>query len=271
MSIYNYLNYKDYLNEALDAKKETLKGVRSRLAEFIPCHTAYISQVLGGDAHFSLEQSERISQFLGHGEKESYFLLLLIQHERAGSPGLRKVFKSHIDAFLQEQKNLKNRIEFETKISEVDQAEYYSYWYYIAIHALCARDKGVTRDEISTYFQLPLAKVTQVLEFLVSRGLVSYDEGGLLRVGSRSIHVSKGSPLAGRHLAIWRDQAVRRIEVGSDDDLHYSSVICVSKDTATKMREILVKAIDRCRRLVKDSPSDEVYVYSLDLFSQGKG
>jgi hypothetical protein len=55
-SIFEYRDYKTYLNDTLEkrAREFNERGIRSRLSEAIKCHTAYVSQVLGGNAHFSL-------------------------------------------------------------------------------------------------------------------------------------------------------------------------------------------------------------------------
>jgi len=49
-------------------------------------------------------------------------------------------------------------------------------------------------------------------------------------------------------------------------DLHYSSVITASKADADQIKEIMVRAIESVRAVVKNSPDEEGYCYSLDFF-----
>lgn len=98
-SIFEYRSYKAYLRDWLAADEK--RGARTRLADAIRCHNGYVSQVLNGDAQFSLEQGELINRFLGHTKDQSSFLLLLIQYERAGTSTL----KIHFDEQLNTRRN----------------------------------------------------------------------------------------------------------------------------------------------------------------------
>ncbi|MEK7395435.1 MAG: hypothetical protein AAB116_00725, partial [Candidatus Poribacteria bacterium] len=93
-SIFEYKDYKAYLKEILNRRSENERGIRTRLAEAIYCHNGYVSQVLNGAAHFSLEQAEAINKYLGHNKDQSSYLLLLVQHARAGTSGLKEYFKN---------------------------------------------------------------------------------------------------------------------------------------------------------------------------------
>ena len=135
-SVFDYDDYKDYVRDALDARAENKRGERSRLASFVGCHTAYVSQVLNGAAHFSLEQAEKINHFLGHGKEQSLFFLFLIQLARAGTPSLRKVFEEQLRALKEKQFVLKDRLQFNKTLSREDQATFYSSWHYGAAHVL---------------------------------------------------------------------------------------------------------------------------------------
>src|ERR1700733_5866480 len=94
IDIFDYLDYKSYLKARLDDPEEGGgRGARSRLSEAIDCQTAYTAQVLRGSADFSLEQGESINEFLGHTYEQGNFLLLLIQHKRAGTQRLKERFR----------------------------------------------------------------------------------------------------------------------------------------------------------------------------------
>ncbi|MEK6772818.1 MAG: hypothetical protein AABY64_02655 [Bdellovibrionota bacterium] len=50
------------------------------------------------------------------------------------------------------------------------------------------------------------------------------------------------------------------------EDLHYSSVISVSKEVAQKICDIFLESIQSTEPVIKDSYDEEVFCLSLDLF-----
>jgi hypothetical protein len=68
------------------------------------------------------------------------------------------------------------------------------------------------------------------------------------------------SPWIGKHHANWRFQALKSIdEEPRMDDLHYTSGISVSATDAPKVREILVRAIEEVKQVVRPSPAEQAH------------
>jgi len=269
-SIFEYSDYKKYLREALKARMEGKRGERSRLALFIGCHTAYVSQVLNGGAHFSLEQGERINRFFAHSKEQSLFFLFLIQSARAGTAALRAIFDEQIYSLKEKQFVLKDRLEFKKTLTREDQATFYSSWHYGAIHVLVSVPGCHTQRGLSDYLGIPIQRVTEVLQFLQGIGLVARDERGHFKVGTTHIHLEHNSPMISKHHTNWRLQAMQSLDQVSTRDLHYSSVITASRADADQIREILVGAIERIRAVVKDSRDEDGFCYTIDFFGLAK-
>src|SRR4051812_2756633 len=96
--VFDYKDYKIYLAEALAYRRHRERGAQARLAEAIHCQSAYLSMVLKGSAHLSLEQAQGTNVFFGHGELAAHVFLLLVQGARAGTPALRTYFRKQLDA-----------------------------------------------------------------------------------------------------------------------------------------------------------------------------
>jgi len=259
-SIFEAKTYKQFLQEKLKNR-----GDRSRLADAIPCHNGYVSQVLKGSTHFSLEQAERINAFFGHGRDESHCFLLLLQKERAGTTGLRAYFQEQLNSLREKRLVLRDRLQFQRSVSPEDQAIFYSSWHYAAAHVLvsvpgCDTDRG-----LAEYFGLPLERTREIVRFLVSIGLLKEGKGRL-SVGPSSVHLSADSPLISKHHANWRLRAIQSLDRRIGSDLHYSSVITASRDDAVRVRELLVKAIEEIRSVVRASPNEAGFVYAVDFF-----
>ncbi len=266
--IFQYDSYKAYLNAKLDDRQGGGgRGSRSRLSKAIGCQTAFVAQVLRGGAHFSLEQAEAASDFLGHNEEEGHFLLLLIQRERAGTPRLKQRFEKQISQIRQSRLILKNRLDVRESLSEQDQVIYYSSWHYAAIHALVSIPGHKSIESLARHLQMDLRTVSDCVQFLLSCGLVvrNGDKGGLCP-GKARIHLGSDSPLIGKHHINWKLQAIRAIENPSIENLHYSSVVSLSEKDTVQVREILTSSITKVKSIVKDSPGELVRCFSMDLF-----
>ena len=77
MNLYGADNYIEYLKAALtnDGKRG---GAKQALAKYLRCQSSFVSQVLTGRSHFSLEHAVAISDFLKHSDDEREFFLLLV-------------------------------------------------------------------------------------------------------------------------------------------------------------------------------------------------
>lgn len=265
-SIYDYTHYKPFLLDLIRSRPYNGRGVKAALAKSLRIHTAYISQVLNKDAHFTLEQAEELTELLSLTQNESHFFLLLVQRERAGSFRLKKYFEKQIDKFKEAQKQLKNRLEIEHEIKPEDQQRYYSSWHYIAIHALISIPEYQKKEVIQKRLNIPIEKVNEVIEFLLRVGLINR-VGDNFVMGSRDLHLSSTSPMISKHHSNWRMRGIDALDRLSDDDLHYSGVISVKKEDAMAIKNILIKSLQEVREVIKKSDVEEVYCYTIDLFS----
>lgn len=264
-SIFEYSDYKAYLRDWLERPGGSSRGERTRLAEAVRCHNGYVSQVLNGAAHFSLEQAEAINHHLGHGKDQGGYFLLLVQAARAGTPGLRAHFTEQMKALVEKQFVLKDRLKFQKTLTREDQATFYSSWHYGAIHVLVSVPGCHTEKGISDYLGLPLTKVTAVLDFLTSVGLIARKDGRY-EIGARHIHLENDSPMISKHHTNWRLQAIHSLDRARQGDLHYSSVITASHEDSVRIREILVRAIEEVRGVVRQSRDEGAFSYAIDFF-----
>jgi uncharacterized protein (TIGR02147 family) len=255
VDVFKYLNYKDYLKALIDARP---RGERSRVAEVLRCHLAYISQVLNGGADFSLEQAESLNGYLGHSPEESDFFILLVSLGRAGTAALRSFYQRKITAALEER--AKNRLPVkEARVLEIEkQATYYSAWYYAAIHMLLSIPEFKDENRLARHLGLSVSVVRRVMQFLESAEILS---------GAARIHVTGESPLNTKHHMNWRLQALQSLEREIKDDFHYSSVISIAEKDRPKIEKILAAAIQEIRSVVKESgPEDSAFCYTADIF-----
>src|SRR4051812_16016478 len=91
-----YSDYKAFLRDSIAARPKGGWGVKSSLAQAMRCETAYVSQILNGASHLSLEQAQAVCRYFKLGKPETHYFLLLVQRARAGTPELREYFDEQL-------------------------------------------------------------------------------------------------------------------------------------------------------------------------------
>ena len=260
--VFEQSDYKVYLNEIAH---ERGRGEKSRLAEALRCHVAYVSQVLNGAPHLSLEQADLLNLYLAHSDDEADFFLLLVSQARAGSASLRKRYEAKIRLALEARATLDQRLKSPKLLPAESQATYYRAWYFSAIHLLISIPEFQTKERLASQLGLPLPLVARALDFLVASGLAVFVKGRY-QTGQVALHLKNDSPWIARHHESWRLQAIRAIERRDPIDLHYTSVVSMSVEEAPQVRKVMVEAIERIRAIVKESPEKGAFCYLMDFF-----
>jgi hypothetical protein len=155
-----------------------------------------------------------------------------------------------------------------SKLTEKDVLIYYSQWFYAAIHVLVSIPEINTIELIVDKLNLKKDLVVKALDFLESRNLVKNDSGNY-SIGKSRIHLDKKSPMLPRHHTNWRIEAIKNIENFSSENLHYSSVITVSRSDFKKIREILLKTVSEVEEVFVPSVEEEICSFNLDFFKVG--
>ncbi len=268
-SVFDFQEYKVYLGEWLKTRPGRGRGEKSRIATALHCHTAYVTHVFRGTAHFSLEQAADLSTYLGHRPDEQRYFMLLVQLARAGNRSLKAFLETERRKLIETRLELKNRLQFKHRISDEDQSKFYSAWYYLAVYAMVSVPEFKSVEAISERLRLPRQTVSEVLEFLVSRGILRIEQG-TYQVSTTSIHLGNDSPMISKHHTNWRIQSIRSLEVPQPTALHYSSVISLSHADVPRVRAALIRALEEVRAIVAPSKEEAVFAYALDLFELGE-
>jgi uncharacterized protein (TIGR02147 family) len=262
--LFDHDDYRRYLRIALD-EGHAARGRRSRLAQFLKCQTSFISQVLSGRSHLSLEHALRASEFLAHTGEERDFFMLLVQKAKAGSKELEIYYGAQIEQARSCRQVVKERIKVKDELKLQDQITYYSAWWYGAVHVLCALPGTQTREQIAAKLSLPVEVVEKTLSFLEEKGLIS-ENGGRYGIGKRRIVLGSSSPLLPRHHANWRMRAMQSVDHAKATDLRYSGVIALSRQDAARVRSVLLDALQKSEAILKETDEEAPYVMLMDLF-----
>lgn len=272
MNLFNYINYRKFLNEWLkDSKSGALKERMnaSGLANLLRVHPTFISQVLIGKKDLSLEHALDLSKHLSLNLREKEYFLLLVQHEKAGSHDLKLFFENQIKAAREEQLNLgKNLSEFKT-LDDEKKAIFYSSWIYAAVWAVCGIGSGFTAEKVAAYFQLDRKDAIDILTFLTSVALLNQKDG-VYTMGSQHIHVSNESPFVGRHHTNWRLRALHRLDRLQKEELIFTAPMSIAQKDFLVLRDKVTALIKEVVEIAKDSEAEDLACLNIDLFWPAK-
>ena len=262
--LFSFRDYKKYLKSCLPTSGKD-RGIRSRLAATLRCRSAYVSQVLNGEIHFSLEHAAQICEFLGHTEAEAQYFLLLVHHARAGTNVLRRHYESQLTNLLSQRQKIRERIQVQESLGPVEQARYYSSWHYSAVHIGLAVPEMKTKEAIASKLGVPISRVSEILEFLCQCGL-AIQKGAQYELGTARIHLPADSPLISKHHINWRLKAIQATDGARAEDLRYSGVLALSRADRDQIRSIILNAIERTEKILKDSHEETLVGLAFDLF-----
>lgn len=267
-NVYDFNDYREFLKFMLPTDGEQ-RGIRTKLADALNCQKGFISQVLSGPSHLSLEHAIKVSRFLKLEAADEEYFLLLVHLGKAGSKDLEEFYKKRMAEIIERRKEIKERIKAKSDLTEAEQMTYYSSWHYTAIH-MCLyssdlRKKGLIANSLG----ISDSVVSRVLDFLVNTGLAKED-GDEYAAGPARIHLPKSSPLVSKHHSNWRMRAIDSFDSPRENDLHYSLVMSISDEAAEKIKEVLLKTIQEVEPILKAAEDKCVYTLNMDLFALSK-
>ncbi len=214
---------------------------------------------------FTLEQGNDLAEYLGFSELESEYFLTLIMVSRAGKTNLRSRLVNKISELKRKSLELAQRMPAQAKLTESNQAIFYSQWYYSGIRIASSIADYQSVESLSEFLNLPRSTVKRVVDFLLSTGLC-LEENGKIKMGPQSTHLSNESPLVGRHHANWRQKSIERQSHTKPDELFFTSPFSIEEKDIAKIRAILVNAIDDSFKVIDPSPAEELACINIDLF-----
>lgn len=268
-TVFDFNDYKTFLSSIEDSRKQFERGFRAKLAKELGCQGGYISQVLNGNSHLSLEQTLKAANFLNLKEREKKYFLLLVEHSRAGTKELSQYFDNELKILKEEHLNIKERVGQSVRLSENEQSIYYSSWYYLVIHTLVSIPGYDEVDIIAKTLKISDDVVKKVLLFLVQSGIL-IEKNGKISSGLTQVHLNRESPLIRQHHTNLRVAAIHSFMSDSQTDLHYSTFSSMSLADVEKLRVDMVKLIEHYVKTVKPSKEETVVGFNLDFFKMIK-
>lgn len=257
-------DYRNFLFSKLESK-ESIRGTKSKLCDFLKIQTSFLSHVLKGRAEMSLDQAYKTAEFFSLNHIETEFFMILVQKEKAGTQSLKNYFDSKLKKIKEDQSTVKEKIQVHGEVEETQKNIYYQSWVYAAVHLLTAFSDTKTTEKISKKLKLPLEYIEKIVEFLVKSSLIE-EVGGKLQIGKGRVHLDKQSPLIIQHHTQWRLKAIQSLELPKQNDLHFSSLYGIAEKDIEELKHFLLDLTSKSERVLKQSSPEKLVVMNLDLF-----
>jgi uncharacterized protein (TIGR02147 family) len=264
MSIYEYQDYKPYVNDWIEVQPKAGHGQLRRLAEFLNVNSVVMSQVFRGNRDLSPEQAMGVAKFIGLAESERNYLLLLVQKARAGTKELADAFRKQIEQIQKQSRSLKNRIKH-SKFTEQGGATFYSNWYYSAIRLGVSVESLSSAVAIADHLGLERSLATKVIAFLLENQLI-VERNDKFDLGPQVTHVGHDSPFVNRHHSNWRLQGLKAMERTAEDEIFYTGPMALSHEAANEIRKDIVGLIERSTKRAAESKSERLSCLNVDWF-----
>ncbi|MFZ4405264.1 MAG: TIGR02147 family protein [Pseudobdellovibrionaceae bacterium] len=265
MIIFEYSNYKLFLQSYLKQLPKQGRGQLKMMAAYLSMHPTHVSQIVSGSKDFSIEQAYKLGKYLGLNKLEFEYFLLLIQKDRAGTHDLKQYLLEKMESLKKESANISKRIDQDRVLSDFEKSVFYSSWIYSAVRLFCSIGEGQNLDAIAVRFQLSRDKVVEITQFLLTTGLCQ-EVNGKIMIGALHTHIGMDSPLLQRHHANWRTKALQKIDSLNTSELMFTGPFSLSKTDFAKIRENLLQMISQTLKTVKASPAEDLACLNIDFF-----
>lgn len=265
MKVFEFRDYKRFLNEWIQQQPKSGRGQIRRMADHLRVSSTLLSQVLKDEKHFSLETAAELTDYIGLNDKESEFFLLLIEHQRAGAFKLKQILSKKLDREQQAGSQLQNRLKKDRQLTDEEKMQFYSSWMYSGVRLLSAIPEFNNAKIISERLNVPLSLINSVIQFLLENNLCVIKDSKLT-YGTYSTHIGKDSPFVVKHHQNWRLKGFQSMELRRDEDLFFTQPMALSYEAAEKIRLMLPGIIEELHAIAGPSESETVRCINLDWF-----
>jgi len=263
LDIYQYDDYRQFLSDLI-RKNSAIKGFRTKLASAARCQKSFLSQVMTGSVHITLDHAANIASFLRLDREETAFFIDLVIYARAGSETLKNFLRDRFARNTEERQKIANRFNESKQIDFQHHDAFYSQWYVSATYMLLGHTQNLA--EISRRLGIPLSAVETTIETLKRIGLTVRGEDGRL-VNKESNLFLKDSPFRTSFLSSWRLVGSLKQQLPESKSDFFTMIWSISKESKAQVKAIFVGAISAAKEVcIASEKEEELICVNLDFF-----
>ena len=263
-------DYREYLKEVLSQRKTLDSKFRlHQAAAYVGIQNTYLSNVLAKRVHLSADQLFLLSEFLGLKEKESQYLMNLMEWARSSVAQRKKRLKSEILAYEQSQKQAKSHLKATAHHPDsMELASYYLDPLLGVIHVFLQIERFAKQpEEIKRALRLSDTYFIQAIHQLERIGYIKSTGEGGYEVLVKNRHLPADSILCLPHQTLLRAKSQERImETSSSERQSVSVTFSTEDEQVDKIKVLFLDFLSSAEKLVSRKPGEKVYQLNFDLF-----
>ncbi|MEO0335733.1 MAG: TIGR02147 family protein, partial [Pseudomonadota bacterium] len=262
--VFEFDDYKSLLARLGKDKSILGKGPLRRIAEKLNVNSTFVSQVINGDKHLSVDHGYSLCGLLGLNSLQTDYVVTLIQKDRCGSIQTKRYFQKKLRELKSEAQKISNYVSEHTQLNPVEQSVFYSDKVYSSARLLTGIEKYEDLEALRQRLNLSKKELTEVVEFLVSAGLCR-KTGKRIHPTQQNTHIDKGSKFYKHHHRNWRINALEK-DLKNPESLHFTSPLTLARDDIKQVQAELRQAISNVAAVVNESDPDDLFCLNIDFF-----
>ena len=89
MSVFDYVDYKEFVRAQVKQMPKGGHGMFQKIAKSLGIHSTMVSHIFNGEKEMNADQALILARFFGLSENQTDYLILLVQRQRAGTPAFK--------------------------------------------------------------------------------------------------------------------------------------------------------------------------------------
>jgi uncharacterized protein (TIGR02147 family) len=262
-SVFQFKSYKTWL-ENLFSNPDN-RGLMSQISRQVDCQRSYLSRVLNTKLQLTPDYAYKISQALHLSSEEQEYFLLLVDWDRCQDPGFRQYLLARLQKMKSGYAEVRQKIQRPQPATTIDEIQFFSAWYWAAIHLWCSSPGTHTTESVARKFSLDQATTARVLESLTEAQFLEKSGRGY-KYRSGAMHMDRKSPLAHWNHSNWRQKALQDSQSGTETSLHFTNLQTMTRADFLKIRQLMLELIEKSERIARPSAPEELVAICLDAF-----
>ncbi|RYZ78077.1 MAG: TIGR02147 family protein, partial [Proteobacteria bacterium] len=266
MDVFNSKNYRTIIKTWIGNQPKNGHGQLTKLAGVLSVPTSVMSLVLSGTRDLNPDQSYLVAEYMSLSQAATEYFVTLVLHERASNFKYRAFLEKRLKELKQQSLIVSKRVTKDTALSKEDQYIFYSSWAFSVVRLKSSLGSGITLAALKTELNISTVRLTGIVEFLLSRGLV-IQEKNVFRVGPQITWLDHRSPMISQHHTNWRAKAIERAGEITEEELMLTAPFSCRAEDFAIIREKIVKLMTEMSEIVKKTEApDTVAYFGADLF-----
>lgn len=263
--IFDFLDYKEFFKAWVKGLESKGHGEYRRLATALDVSSTLISQIFKGQKNLSLEMACEFAEYLALNEAETEYLLLMVEHAKAGSYKLQTKLIRQLKRTQDDARKLERRMQNDASLNDAQQSVFYSNYLYSAVRLLTDLPEMAEEKRIAQHLGVPLNVVKRILEFLLENNLCAVQDGRF-KLGPTRSHIGSSSPLVAKHHQNWRLLGLQKMLAQQENHIFFTGPMTLSKSLADEFSRELPEIIAGLMKRVAPSPSETTRCLNIDWF-----